>query len=152
MIYLDSSALIKKYVVEKGTPEVRGFFSRGELLWTSKVSQAEVWSAFARRRRARDLTAAQYRVIARSFERDWRSFAVVALSDEVMGMIRRLVERHPLRAFDAIQLASALWAKQNLGEQVVFVGADESLLKVAEATALTVANPEKGGEVNYRSI
>ncbi len=146
MIYLDSSALIKKYVVEKGTAEVRGFFSSGELLWTSKVSQAEVWSAFARRRRGRDLTATQYRALAKSFERDWKAFAVVELSDDVMGMIRRIVERHPLRAFDAIQLASAIWAKQNLGEPVVFVGADEPLLKAAEATALTVVNPEKQGK------
>lgn len=143
MIYLDSSALIKKYVVEKGTPEIRRFFSSGEVLWTSKVSQAEVWSAFARRRRGGDLTATQYRTIAKSFERDWRAFAVVELSDEVMAMIRKLVERYPLRAFDAIQLASAIWAKRNLGEPVVFVGADASLLKAAEATALRVVNPEQ---------
>lgn len=148
MIYLDSSALIKKYVAEKGTSEVKRFFSGGELLWTSKVSQAEVWSAFARRRRDGDFTAGQYRAITRSFERDWRSFAVVELSDEVMGMIRRLVERHTLRALDAIQLASAVWAKQNLGEQVIFVGADEPLLRAAEATALKVVNPEKPNEVD----
>lgn len=143
MIYLDSSALIKKYVVEKGTPEVREFFTTDEVLWTSKVSQAEIWSAFARRHRSGDLTAAQYQTIAKSFERDWRAFAVVELSDEVMGMIRKLVERHPLRALDAVQLASALWAKRNLGEQVVFVGADEPLLRAAAATALRVLNPEK---------
>lgn len=146
MIYLDSSALIKKYVVEKGTPEVRELFASGEALWTSKVSQAEVWSAFARRRRGGDLTTAQYQTIARSFERDWRAFAVVELSDEVMVMIRNLVERHPLRAFDAIQLASAIWAKRNLGEPVVFVGADELLLRAAEAMALRVVNPEQQGE------
>ncbi len=74
MIYPDSSALIKKYVVEKGTPEVRGFFSGGEVLWTSKISQAEGWSALARRRRGGDLTDAQYRLLTRSFERDWRAF------------------------------------------------------------------------------
>lgn len=142
MIYLDSSALVKKYVVEKGTREIREFFASEELLWTSKISQAEVWSAFARRRRGGNLTAAQYRAITRSFERDWRRFAIVELSDDVMGMIRRIVERHPLRAFDAIQLASALWAKQNVGEPVVFVGADDQLLKAAAAMALAVVNPE----------
>lgn len=143
MIYLDSSALIKKYVAEKGTREVREFFASGEMLWTSKISQAEVWSAFARRRRGGDLTASQYRRIVKSFERDWKAFAVVEVSDEVMGMIRRIVERHPLRAFDAIQLASALWTRQNLGEPIVFVGADEGLLKAAEAVALRVVNPER---------
>lgn len=143
MIYLDSSALIKKYVVEKGTREVREFFASGELLWTSKISQAEVWSALARRRRGGDLTAVQYRAIARSFERDWKRFTIVELSDEVMAMIRRIVEQHPLRAFDAVQLASALWAKHGLEEPLVFVGADESLLKAAELMALTVSNPEK---------
>lgn len=148
MIYIDSSALIKKYVVEKGTPEVRRFFSGGEVLWTSKMSHAEVWSAFARRRRARHLTAAQYGLIAKSFERGWRSFAVVELSDDVMGMIRKLVEQHPLKAFDAIQLASVIWAKRNLGEPVVFVGADAPLLKAAEGAALTVVNPEQPGEAS----
>lgn len=145
MIYLDSSALIKKYVGEKGTSEVREFFSGEEVLWTSKVSHAEVWSAFARRRRGGDLTPAQYRAIARSFEQDWRAMAVVELSDEVTGMIRRLVERYPLRAFDAIQLASALWVKRNLGEPVTFVGADAALLRAAAAMALMVINPEQPG-------
>lgn len=143
MIYFDSSALIKKYVVEKGTREVREFFASGELLWTSKISQAEVWSAFARRRRSGDLAAPQYRRIAKSFERDWKAFAIVEVNDGVMGMIRRIVERHPLRAFDAIQLASALWTKQNLGEPILFVGADEGLLRAAEAVSLRVVNPEK---------
>lgn len=147
MIYLDSSALIKKYIVEKGTREVREFLASGELLWTSKISQAEVWSAFARRRRGGDLTAAQYRAVARSFERDRKRFTIVELSDEVMAMIRRIVERHPLRAFDAVQLASALWAKQSLEEPLVFVGADESLLKAAESMALRVVNPEKPARV-----
>jgi predicted nucleic acid-binding protein len=143
VIYLDSSALIKKYIVEKGTHDVREFFASGELLWTSKISQAEVWSAFARRRRGGDLTTAQYHSIARSFERDWRRFAIVELSDEVVAMIRRIVEQHPLRAFDAIQLASAIWAKQSLGEPLVFVGADAPLMRAAGAMALTVVNPEK---------
>ena len=143
MIYLDSSALIKKYIVEKGTREVREFFASRELLWTSKISQAEVWSAFARRRRGGDLTMAQYRAIARSFERDWRRFVVIELSDEVLAMIRRIVEQHPLRAFDAVQLASAIWTKQSLGEPLVFVVADEPLLRAAEAMALRVVNPER---------
>lgn len=143
MIYLDSSALIKKYILEKGTREVREFFAGRELLWTSKISLAEVWSAFARRRRGGDLTTTQYRAIVRSFERDWRRFAVVELSNEVLAMIRRIVEQHPLRAFDAVQLASVIWTKQNLGEPLVFVVADTPLLRAAEAMALTVVNPEK---------
>jgi predicted nucleic acid-binding protein len=146
VIYLDSSALIKKYVVEKGTPEVRTLFAGGEVLWTSKISQAEVWSALARRWRGGDLTAAQYRTVIKSFERDWRALAGVELSDEVMGMIRRLVERHSLRAFDAVQLASAIWAQRNLGERVTFVGADVLLLRAARATALAVMNPEDPAE------
>jgi len=142
VIYLDSSALIKKYIAERGTPHVRECFASGELLWTSKISGAEVWSAFARRRRGGDLTAARYRALVRSFERDWRALAVVELSDEVIGMIRRIVERHPLRAFDTVQLASALWARQHVGEPIVFVAADELLLKAAQASALAVVNPE----------
>jgi predicted nucleic acid-binding protein len=56
-----------------------------------------------------------------------------------------LVVRHPLRAYDAIQLASVLRAQSDLGliegPPVVFVAADDRLMDAAQAEGLQTANP-----------
>jgi predicted nucleic acid-binding protein len=51
--YLDSSALIKRYVAEPGSDwlKVTVFEPDDALLLTSRVTMVEVWSALARRRR-----------------------------------------------------------------------------------------------------
>jgi hypothetical protein len=64
------------------------------------------------------------------------------LTDEALSLARELIQRHPLRGFDAIHLASALILKSSLGEQVTFAGADERQLKAAAKEQLLALNVE----------
>ena len=56
-----------------------------------------------------------------------------------------LLERHPLRAYDAVQLASGLFANDLLiaMEQptLTFLCADDRLLAAAQAEGLAIDNP-----------
>jgi hypothetical protein len=54
-----------------------------------------------------------------------------------------LIQRHPLRGFDAVHLASALRLKTALGGEITFAAADGRLLKAAEAENLKLLNVEK---------
>jgi hypothetical protein len=47
-----------------------------------------------------------------------------------------LIQRHPLRGFDAVRLASAVSLKLALGEEITFAAGDERLLRAAEAEQL----------------
>jgi predicted nucleic acid-binding protein len=76
------------------------------------------------------------------FERDWQAYIRVDLQDEILVLARDLIQRHTLRGFDAIHLASALSLKTALSEDVTFAAADERLLRAAKAERLRPLNVE----------
>jgi predicted nucleic acid-binding protein len=57
----------------------------------------------------------------------------------------QLLDRHSLRAYDAVQLASALVASRALADAAlplpVFLSADNDLLVIAQAEGLPTDNP-----------
>ena len=142
MNYLDTSALVKHLVAEKGSERIREIVGAGEPVATSKIGYAEVYSALTRRRREGDLSARQYTRACRNFEEDWETYVRVDLRDEVLLVARDLIKRRPLRGFDAIHLASALTLGRELGEPITFVAADARLIDAAEDEKLRVLNPE----------
>ena len=72
-------------------------------------------------------------------EKDMSAMLIVELTPEVAARARRLLERQPLRAGDAIQLASCLYLREELGEDVQFVAFDKRLAAAASQEGLTVA-------------
>ncbi len=115
--YADSSALAKRHISEIGSAWIEQEFdtAHGNRIVTTKLSVAEVLSAMNRRRREANITTMEYG----KFSGDFLSFVetdyeMIELSDAVLLEAQRLLETHPLRAGDAIQLASALLANTGL--------------------------------------
>jgi predicted nucleic acid-binding protein len=145
MNYLDTSALIKRFVREAGSGTVDALISQEGSVATSRIAYAEVFSALARRKREGDLSHSSYAVAARQVEAEWMALVRVDVTDDVVKTARRLVERHPLRGFDAIHLASALGLRKELGVELTFAAADRRQLEAARAEGLTVINVEHQG-------
>ena len=142
MIYLDTSALIKRFVVEKGSRSVHGMIEKEGPVATAKIAYAEVHSGLARKVREGALSAGRHAFICRQVESDWGAYLRMDLTDEVLALARALIQRHPLRALDAIHLASALILKGSIGEPVDFVSADERQLRAAAKEDLGALNIE----------
>jgi hypothetical protein len=65
-----------------------------------------------------------------------------AMSEAVLDAACGLIDNHPLRAYDAIQLSGCLALRSsNTHEHPVFVCSDHNLLAAAEAEGLLVWNP-----------
>ncbi len=145
--FVDSSALVERYVRETGTAWVRGITRRRSStdIFIALITAVEVSSAIARRRGV-TLSAAQASSFLSRFRkhlagRDFPSQITPALVSEAMT----LANRHRLRAYDAVQLAAALdvyrdWSANRFGA-FVFVSADRDLNATATAERLTVENP-----------
>lgn len=142
MTYLDTSALVKKYVVETGSDQMVSLMSGDRGLFTSKLAYAEMCASLARKRREGGLERNHYRRALNSYLRDWETLIRIELVDGLFPLVRRLVETHPLRGADAVHLATAVWVRDETGEPVTFVAADTSLLAAAAAEGLSVLNPE----------
>lgn len=142
MNYLDTSALIKRFVAENGSALVHAIVTGRESVATAKIAYAEVHAALARRRRNGDLPSGDYGRAYQQFEREWQAYVRVDLWDAVLLLVRDLVRRYPLRGFDAIHLASAIRLQRELGEEIRFVAADARLLQAARAERLRTLNVE----------
>ena len=142
MIYLDTSALIKRFVNEKGSPLVQSLVQQPEGVATAKIAYAEIFAGLARKLREGYLSKPLHALACRQFERDWQSYLRVELQDDILFLARDLIQRHPLRGFDAVHLASALSLKNALGEEVTFAAADGRLLRAAGAEQIEALNVE----------
>lgn len=134
MLYLDTSALAKLYIIEPGGKGVQSLVEGNEdRLFTSIATYAEVLSVLARCLREKRLSREAYRWQKSSFLEGWGAFHVVELTAPVLAPAARLIERHRLRGFDAIQLCSALWVGKPL-----FACFDRRLRQAAAAHGFTV--------------
>jgi uncharacterized protein len=143
MNYFDTSALLKRFTVEKGTPLVQKLLSTDRNSATATITYAEVYGALSRKSREKQLTTTQYHLACRQFEEDWSGYVRMELRENVLRTARRLIQKYPLRGFDAIHLASALTLKADLDEEMVFIASDDRLLHAAKSESLPVINPEK---------
>jgi hypothetical protein len=98
-----------------------------------------------RKRREGGISLAGFRAVARAFEAEWPSYDHILIDASTLAEVRRLVQRHPLRGFDAIHLAAAMWLKKEVGGQVEFWVSDERLEAAARKERLAVINPERLG-------
>lgn len=120
MNLFDASALAKRYVREVGSSTVKRLLAQGGAA-VSRLSEAEISSALARRRREGALTAAAYTRALRALRHDMEQLHVVELSPVVVAAVHPLLVRHALRAGDALQLACALALREALGSDVTLV-------------------------------
>lgn len=147
--FFDTSALVKFYHAEAGTPRVSAIFSepRREIR-ISTFGLLEVQSAFAVKVRTGVLDrklAGQQRA-ALMLDLASGAVEVYSVTDLHFKHAERLIGRHSfthrLRTLDALQLAVALdLANQTLLDH--FVVADRALAEVAALEGLSVIDPEK---------
>ncbi len=150
--YFDSSALVKLYIFELGSHWVRQLIEASEEAGTSvissKLSVVETIGAFLKRRRQGALSETLKRRLVSRFLLDTeRRYILTAPTDDMLTIATDLLQRHPLRAYDAVQLATALLinrqmrAAQSRGVGCTFVSADSLLCEAAYSEGLAAENP-----------
>jgi predicted nucleic acid-binding protein len=142
MIYFDSSALVKRYLKEKGTDVVQSLTIRDEFIATSKLAYPELLSAFMRKRRAGELGEEPLESVLNRLESDWPELFIIEIHDELLPFVRSLVRKYPLKGADSIHLASALWLERMTKAEVTFVASDIDLLDAATNENLKILNPQ----------
>jgi predicted nucleic acid-binding protein len=135
--YLDASALVKRYIVERGSRETIALTADSEMTATSIVSRAEVAAAFARAVRAGIVKGEIARSAQRRFAGDWPDVVRVPVTESLTERAEGLAWEHGLRGYDAVQLASALTWQESVGEPIVLATFDQQLWEAGRRTGLT---------------
>lgn len=147
-VFADSSALVKLYADEPGHESVR------ELPWlvVAALARVEVPSALWRKQGMGELDAGSVRVLTAAFEADWFGteqgpplFIPISTTADVLDEAARLCAVHGLRAYDAVQLASALAARVTVPSCHTVAAFDQQLRAAAAAEGLDLL-PAVGGD------
>ena len=148
LYFLDSSSLVKRYVTETGSGWIRAIIdpaARNPII-IARITWVEVLSALARRQREGSITSGDVARAIQTFSYDLDiQYQVAEVSTALVKTAGELVIQHPLRAYDAVQLASALMVQSDLAHTGVtpltFLTADERLNAIAQAEGLVTDNP-----------
>jgi uncharacterized protein len=145
LYYLETSALVKLYVREPGTERLLDLAERSSSnrLVILSLARIELNSAVRRRERNGEIPSFLANELLNSFKRHIESrFITQIVTDFVLDTAAALIDRHALRAFDAIQLAGYLALKTSSGTDVpVFVCADKDLLLAAKQEGASAIDP-----------
>ena len=132
-VFLDSSALAKRYIEEKGSDRVEAILSSASVLAISVICVPEIVSALCHRRRERKLSTEEYRNAKASVLSDINDATLIGITEEVVAQAVALLEHFPLRSADALHVACAAeWSTD------LFVSADDPQCRAARAHGLKV--------------
>ena len=148
--FLDSSALIKRYVEEMGTEWVlqQTDPASGNVLFVAHIAGVEIISGLTRKMREGQVMPGDMQRFRSAIAGHLTTaYPVVTLDEVILERAEELLVAHPLRAYDAVQLASALTITTRLLasglESTIFVSADRRLLAAAEAEGLITDDPNR---------
>ena len=146
LLYLDTSALVKLYITERGSERMEelALSDANDSLATCAITQVEFHSAVDRRLRLGDLDEYETeRAVERFTDHFKDSFFLYPVDNRILDLACVLVHRRSLRAYDAVQLAACLLLRRlSTRETITFISADRNLLTAAQAEGLAVLNPE----------
>jgi uncharacterized protein len=142
--FLDTSAVVKRYVLETGTAWVQALTApaAGHVHCVARITRPETVSAITRRERGGHITPAHAAMALTDFDQDFtRQYLIVTLSDALIDHAAVLARTHALRGYDAVQLAAALevWAQI---PTTVLISGDGDLNAAAIAEGMPVEDPD----------
>lgn len=137
MRYWDSSAIVSVLIQEESTAALRALHDEDpeQAVWC--LTPVEIASALARRTRE-GLPAAQQKAVLVGYDVLSRRWQEIGSLELVRARALRLLNTHPLRAADALQLAAALVACSERPESLGFVSLDGQLRDAARREGFQV--------------
>jgi uncharacterized protein len=138
IIYLDTSALVKLYIQEMHSDEVRMLVDTAESVGTSILTYAEIASAMARATRLQLISDDSARPTWNNFVNDWLNFTRLKLSMPLTERAATLAWDYGLRGYDAIHLSAALTWQDALEERILLATFDRILWNAGDKAGIRV--------------
>lgn len=137
ILYLDSSALVKRYVSEPGSDTIADAIEQAEIVGTSLISRAETVAALAKAARVGVLRSEDAEAALQIFRSEWPLLVRVQVTEALVARADSLARELGLRGYDAVQLASALIWQESMEQQIVLATFDHQLWQASRRGGLT---------------
>jgi len=136
ILYLDASALVKRYIQERDSENVNAWIEAAEMVVTGLISRVEVAAAIARAGRMKLISTDDALAALRQFRSEWDSFQRLPITENTVIRGDALAYEHNLRGYDATHLACALIWQETLGMPVTLASFDRQLIEAARVVQM----------------
>lgn len=132
ILFCDTSSLIKLYIVEAGSKELKRHVAEAEAVAVCRIAWAEAHAALSRRAREVPKDAALIEQAKAALAKDWPRFVVLEVNQTLVERAGEYADTFALRGYDSIQLAAAYEAHRISGLPILFASFDTRLNKAAK--------------------
>ncbi len=139
ILFLDTSALVKLYVDESDSRNVRDWVDEADAIACQWLAYVEARSAFATKRRLSELSDTELATCKQAFEADWARCHKVTVTEALLRRAGAISERLGLRAYDSVHLAGADYLQTALGSPITFGSFDRQQVEAATQLGLAIA-------------
>ena len=137
-LYLDTSALAKRYVEEPGSEDVLNWMELADMIGTGLVTRAETAAGMTHLLNRGILTEEDFRLALEQFRVDWIDYHRIPVNEELIARTDFLACQYSLRGYDAVHLASALVWQEALMVPVTLATYDQELAEACKKSGLRV--------------
>ncbi len=146
--YLDSSAIVKRYIREQGSQFIADIITKPDCHFsTVSISKTEVISALSKRYREKELSDDDYGAVLDRVLLDFDDeYSIIPASQELVSLSARLAQVYPLKGYDCIQLSAAISLKTRLKDfnvRTVLISSDSQVCNAAADEGFEVIDPNK---------
>jgi uncharacterized protein len=106
ILYLDTSALVKLFVGERGSDRMRRAVSTAKLTVTHAIAYVEACAAFARVAYIRQ-DEALFSRLRSELDVQWKAWEILSATEALIRRGADLAGRYRLRGYDSLHLAAA---------------------------------------------
>lgn len=128
-LYVDTSALLKRYIDEQDSAVAQAHLSSDPVLVTSRLTEVELRRSLTRLLKGKELDDKR-----RAVSVDLDAFALVALDTATMNAAARIAEQTLCRSLDAIHIG----ATQRAGSSTALLTFDHRQARAARDLGITV--------------
>lgn len=138
ILYLDTSALVKHYIIESGTREVNDLITNAEVVGSVSLTQVEIASAFSKAARLGWIEFTEAQTAWQHFQDHWLSFVRLTVSGIILERASQFAWQYNLRGYDAVHLAAASFWQDTLDEPIKLAAFDRQLWESAQKLGMAV--------------
>ncbi len=137
ILFCDTSALVKLYIAEAGSDELKALVLEAEAAAVCRIAWAEAFAALSRRAREVPEDVAVIEQAKAALMADWPNYVVLEVNQPLVERAGEYADAFALRGYDSIQLAAAFEAGRISQTSIFFACFDTRLNKAAKLLGMT---------------
>ena len=136
ILFCDTSALLKLYILEADSEVVKARVTESEAVAVCRIAWAEAHAALSRRAREVPGDAAVIEQAKAALAQDWPRFVVMEVDQVLVERAGDYADTFALRGYDSIQLAAAFETGRIAQSPICFACFDARLNKAANVLGM----------------